>query len=150
MGHVKSKQTNKRYKKDIIKQEWDSMNFVAFASWHSERCFVAAYTLTESERFAPPRKKPKMMVNTYKLLSLNSTTPEELYARKIEMEEYGEALILAQHYDLVNFQEQVLFSKVRIWVYVVTYNIQYLCCVLNICVHVAGFWPSLRAAVEVV
>jgi len=47
------------------------------------------------------------MVSTYKLLSLNSTTPEELYARKIEMEEYGEALILAQHYDLVNFQEQV-------------------------------------------
>jgi hypothetical protein len=44
------------------------------------------------------------MVNTYKLLSLNSTTPEELYARKIEMEEYGEALILAQHYDLVSLR----------------------------------------------
>jgi hypothetical protein len=30
-----------------------------------------------------------------------STTPKELFARKIEMEEYGEALILAQHYQLV-------------------------------------------------
>ena len=29
-----------------------------------------------------------------------STTPEELYNRKIELEEYGEALILAQHYNL--------------------------------------------------
>ena len=62
---------------------------------------VSAFSLTESDRFAPPRKKPKLMVSTYKLLSLSSTTPEELYARKIEMEEYGEALILAQHYDLV-------------------------------------------------
>ncbi len=80
---------------------------------------VAAYTL--SERFAPPRKKPKMMVNTYKLLSLNSTTPEELYARKIEMEEYGEALILAQHYDLVNISGSVfstsLFVKISFIVY---------------------------------
>ena len=148
-GHTKNKQT-KTFKKDIIKQKWDSITIVAFASWHSERCFVAAYTLTESERFAPPRKKPKMMVNTYKLLSLNSTTPEELYARKIEMEEYGEALILAQHYDLVNFQEQVSFCKFSVSDQSVCCNLQYLCCALNICVHVAGFWPSLRTAVEVV
>ena len=59
-----------------------------------------AYTITESERFAPPRKKPKLSYHNYKLLALLSTTPEELYNRKIEMEEYGEALILAQHYNL--------------------------------------------------
>ena len=59
-----------------------------------------AYLLTESERFAPPRKKPKMMMMSYKLVSLISTTPEELFARKIDMEEYGEALIMAQHYGL--------------------------------------------------
>jgi hypothetical protein len=27
-----------------------------------------------------------------------STTPEELYTRKIAAEEYGEAILLAQHY----------------------------------------------------
>ena len=59
-----------------------------------------AYSITESERFAPPRKRPRMTYHTYKLLALVSTTPEELYERKIEMEEYGEALILAQHYSL--------------------------------------------------
>ena len=59
-----------------------------------------AYLLTESERFAPPRKKPRVMMMSYKLVSLISTTPEELFARKIDMEEYGEALIMAQHYNL--------------------------------------------------
>ena len=61
---------------------------------------AVAYLVTESERFAPPRKRPRVMMKSYKLLSLISTTPEELYARKIEMEEYGEALIMAQHYGL--------------------------------------------------
>jgi hypothetical protein len=42
-----------------------------------------------------------MLLSYDRLLSLTSTTPEELYSRKIEMEEYGEALILAQHYNLV-------------------------------------------------
>lgn len=59
-----------------------------------------AYLVTESERFAPPRKRPKLTYHNYKLLAFLSTTPEELYSRKIEMEEYGEALILAQHYNL--------------------------------------------------
>ena len=59
-----------------------------------------AYLITESERFAPPRKKAKISYHSYKLLALISTTPEELYNRKIELEEYGEALILAQHYNL--------------------------------------------------
>ena len=60
----------------------------------------AAYLVTESERFAPPRKRPRLTYHNYKLLALLSTTPEELFGRKIEMEEYGEALILAQHYNL--------------------------------------------------
>jgi hypothetical protein len=55
-----------------------------------------------------------LLVNTYKLLSLNSTTPEELYARKIEMEEYGEALILAQHYNLVSSSSnKITLRKIR-------------------------------------
>lgn len=59
-----------------------------------------AYMMTESERFAPPRKKAKSLFYTFKLLALISTTPDELYTRKIDSEEYGEALILAQHYNL--------------------------------------------------
>jgi hypothetical protein len=35
---------------------------------------------------------------TYRLVALVSTTPEELYTRKIAAEEYGEAILLAQHY----------------------------------------------------
>ncbi|ESP01249.1 hypothetical protein LOTGIDRAFT_212786 [Lottia gigantea] len=60
----------------------------------------ALYYLTDSERFSPPRKKPIHVSKTYKLISFKSTTPEELYARKIDSEEYGEALVLAKTYGL--------------------------------------------------
>lgn len=58
------------------------------------------YFVTDSERFQPPRKKPKFINKTYRLLCLKSTTPEELFTRKINNEEYGEALALAKTYDL--------------------------------------------------
>uniref|UniRef100_A0A8C9VPQ5 NBAS subunit of NRZ tethering complex n=1 Tax=Scleropages formosus TaxID=113540 RepID=A0A8C9VPQ5_SCLFO len=58
------------------------------------------YYVTEMERFAPPRKRPRTVMKNYRLVSLRSTTPEELYQRKIDSEEYGEALSLAQAYDL--------------------------------------------------
>ncbi|KAM9554241.1 NBAS subunit of NRZ tethering complex [Salvelinus alpinus] len=58
------------------------------------------YYVTEMERFAPPRKRPRTVVKSYRLVSLRSTTPEELYQRKIDNEEYGEALSLAQAYSL--------------------------------------------------
>ncbi|ELT90143.1 hypothetical protein CAPTEDRAFT_162693 [Capitella teleta] len=60
----------------------------------------ALYFVTDMERFQPPRKKPRMVTRTYRLLCLKSTTPEELYARKIEHEEYGNALSLARAYSL--------------------------------------------------
>ena len=59
-----------------------------------------AYLITDSERFAPPKKKSKVVRRTYRLLALVSTSPEELYNRKILLEEYGEAIMLAQHYGL--------------------------------------------------
>ena len=59
-----------------------------------------AYFLTDNERFAPPKKRSKLVVRTYRMLALVSTNPEELYARKIDAEEYGEAIMLAQHYRL--------------------------------------------------
>ncbi|KAJ8315923.1 hypothetical protein KUTeg_006524 [Tegillarca granosa] len=58
------------------------------------------YYVTDNERFQPPRKKPKIVNRTYRLICLKSTTPEELYARKIDNEEYGEALALAKAYNL--------------------------------------------------
>ena len=59
-----------------------------------------AYFVTDSERFAPPKKKSKVVRRTYRLLALVSTSPEELYNRKILLEEYGEAILLAGHYGL--------------------------------------------------
>ena len=61
---------------------------------------AAAYFLTDNERFAPPKKKSKIVKKTYRMIALVSTNPEELYSRKIDGEEYGEAIMLAQHYRL--------------------------------------------------
>ncbi|GAB1605191.1 neuroblastoma-amplified sequence-like [Argonauta hians] len=58
------------------------------------------YYVTDNERFQPLRKKPKLVNRTYQLVCLRSTTPEELYAQKIDNEEYGEALALAKAYGL--------------------------------------------------
>ncbi|NXY87208.1 NBAS protein, partial [Alcedo cyanopectus] len=58
------------------------------------------YFVTEMERFAPRRKRPRSLARSFRLLSLRSTTPEELYHRKIDNEDYGEALSLAQTYGL--------------------------------------------------
>ncbi|XP_073708858.1 NBAS subunit of NRZ tethering complex [Garra rufa] len=58
------------------------------------------YYVTEMERFAPLRKRQRTVIKNYRLVSLRSTTPEELYQRKIDNEEYGEALSLAQAYGL--------------------------------------------------
>lgn len=41
------------------------------------------YYVTEMERFAPPRKRPRSVTKNYRLVSLRSTTPEELYQRKV-------------------------------------------------------------------
>ncbi|XP_042637798.1 neuroblastoma-amplified sequence [Orycteropus afer afer] len=75
------------------------------------------YLVTEMERFAPPRKRPRAITKNYRLVSLRSTTPEELYQRKIESEEYEEALSLAYTYgldtDLV-YQRQWRKSAVNI------------------------------------
>ncbi|XP_062857972.1 NBAS subunit of NRZ tethering complex [Trichomycterus rosablanca] len=75
------------------------------------------YYVTEMERFAPLRKRSRTVLKNYRLLSLRSTTPEELYQRKIDNEEYGEALSLAHVYgldsDLV-YQRQWRKSSVSI------------------------------------
>ena len=48
------------------------------------------------------KKKPKRQTicKETKLLYFQSTTPDELYLKKIDSAEYGEAIILARHYSL--------------------------------------------------
>ena len=46
----------------------------------------ALYSITDIETFQPKRKKSKIFYRTYRLVGIKSTTPEELYARKIEIE----------------------------------------------------------------
>nr|CAD7398642.1 unnamed protein product [Timema cristinae] len=77
----------------------------------------AVYLVTDMERFQPKRKRLRVLHRTYRLLGLKSTTPEELYSRKvrdmysldgileswdprIDNEEYDEALSLAHAYNL--------------------------------------------------
>ena len=59
--------------------------------------FSAVYFLTDAEFFnLPPSKRQKgLEYETYRLVSLQSTTPEQLFTRRIDNEEYGEALALA-------------------------------------------------------
>nr|XP_012999154.1 neuroblastoma-amplified sequence-like [Cavia porcellus] len=75
------------------------------------------YLVREMERFAPPRKRPRTITKHYRLVSLRATTPEELFQRKIESEEYEEALSLAHTYgpdtDLV-YQRQWRKSAVNV------------------------------------
>ena len=61
---------------------------------------AVAFYVTDSEAFAPPKKKAKIVRKTFRLMGLVATSPEELYSRKIAAEEYGEAILLAQHYGL--------------------------------------------------
>ncbi|XP_014228300.1 neuroblastoma-amplified sequence-like [Trichogramma pretiosum] len=58
------------------------------------------YSITDIEHFQPKRKKSKIFYRTYRLIGLKSRTPEELYAKKMEIEEYEEALNLAKTYNL--------------------------------------------------
>ncbi|GAB6018741.1 hypothetical protein CHUAL_000414 [Chamberlinius hualienensis] len=60
----------------------------------------ALFYITDSERFRPLRKKPRLTSKTYRLICLRSTTPEQLFLSKLDDEQFGEALALAQTYGL--------------------------------------------------
>ncbi|KAG7161624.1 Neuroblastoma-amplified sequence-like 1 [Homarus americanus] len=80
--------------------ESDGEEELSFIQRSSRLAKSALYWVTDAERFRPPSKRPKIVQRTFRLLCLKSTTPEELFARKIENEEYGEALALARSYNL--------------------------------------------------
>ncbi|XP_054277597.1 NBAS subunit of NRZ tethering complex-like isoform X1 [Macrosteles quadrilineatus] len=58
------------------------------------------YWLTDMERFQPRRRRARSQQKIYRLRGIKSTTPEELFSRKIDAREFEEALHLAEVYGL--------------------------------------------------
>ncbi|XP_076658373.1 NBAS subunit of NRZ tethering complex isoform X1 [Halictus rubicundus] len=81
-------------------EEDDELEPVSILNYTTNLMQSTLYSITDIERFQPKRKKSKVLFRTYRILGLKSTTPEELYSRKIDIEEYEEALTLANTYNL--------------------------------------------------
>lgn len=58
------------------------------------------YAITDIETFQPKPKRITVMSRVYRLLGVKSTTPNELFSRKIESGNYKEALTLAETFNL--------------------------------------------------
>lgn len=58
------------------------------------------YTITDIETFQPKPKRITVVSRVYRLLGVKSTTPAELFSRKIESGNYAEALNLAEEFNL--------------------------------------------------
>ncbi|EFN62928.1 Neuroblastoma-amplified gene protein [Camponotus floridanus] len=78
----------------------DELEPVTILNYTTNLLQSTLYSITDIERFQPKRKKLKVLHQTYRILGVKSTTPEELYSRKIDIEEYEEALTLANIYNL--------------------------------------------------
>lgn len=72
------------------------------------------YYVTEMERFAPPRKRPRTVMKNYRLVSLRSTTPEELYQRKVGTDGLARA-VYGQQVLSANKQATKLLRASRTW-----------------------------------
>ncbi|CAD6224651.1 GSCOCG00005485001-RA-CDS [Cotesia congregata] len=81
-------------------KEEDELESLTLMNYLTNLLRSALYSITDIESFQPKRKKAKILQRTYRILGLKSTTPEELYSRKIDLEEYDEALALAKSYNL--------------------------------------------------
>ena len=90
--------TDKRENARIVEESSDEESDKQVVIQRMTRSLL--YWVTDSERFQPPRKRPKFTTRTYRLLGFKRTTPDELYLWKLEAEEYGEALALARAYGL--------------------------------------------------
>ncbi|XP_049879831.1 NBAS subunit of NRZ tethering complex-like isoform X2 [Pectinophora gossypiella] len=58
------------------------------------------YAITDIETFQPKPKKITVVSRIYRLLGVKSTTPNELFSRKIESGNYNDALALADTFNL--------------------------------------------------
>ena len=85
---------------DLEDSDGEEEGLASYLAMGKTGASALAFYVTHSETFAPPKKKAKIVRKTFRLMALVSTSPEELYARKIGAEEYGEAIMLAQHYGL--------------------------------------------------
>ncbi|XP_053978605.1 NBAS subunit of NRZ tethering complex-like isoform X1 [Hylaeus volcanicus] len=81
-------------------EEHDELEPISILNYTTNVVQSTLYSITDIERFQPKRKKSRVLFRTYRILGLKSTTPEELYSRKIDIEEYEEALALANTYNL--------------------------------------------------
>lgn len=64
----------------------DELEPVTIVNYTTNLVQSALYSITDIEKFQPKRKKSKILQRTYRILGLKSTTPEELYSRKIDIE----------------------------------------------------------------
>nr|XP_033341499.1 neuroblastoma-amplified sequence-like isoform X1 [Megalopta genalis] len=101
---VTSKKRNRESNVEEVSSESededDELEPVSILNYTTNLMQSTLYSITDIERFQPKRKKSKVLFRTYRILGLKSTTPEELYSRKIDIEEYEEALALANKYNL--------------------------------------------------
>ncbi|XP_063549140.1 NBAS subunit of NRZ tethering complex-like [Cydia strobilella] len=58
------------------------------------------FAITDMETFQPRPKRVTVVARVYRLLGVRSTTPQELFSRKIESGNYTEALALAKEFGL--------------------------------------------------
>lgn len=65
---------------DDVSDDYYDLDLLSKSAWNLKS---ALYYVTDIERFQPPRKKPRLVTRTYRLLCLKSTTSEELYTRKV-------------------------------------------------------------------
>lgn len=78
-------------------------NSEAGSSWIKSGIQEILFWMTDIERFRPPRKRKKLLpcwTHSNRIFAVRNITPQELFHRKIEQEEYGDALDLANAYNL--------------------------------------------------
>jgi hypothetical protein len=51
--------------------------------WAKKSVFYLLYWITDNDALLPPRRKPFFCVKTFRLVGVQSTSPEELYQRKV-------------------------------------------------------------------
>lgn len=56
---------------------------ISLTSWPSETIRAILYIITDMERFQPRPKKRNLLTKIFRLLCLKSTTPDDLYLRKV-------------------------------------------------------------------
>ncbi|KAF6217296.1 hypothetical protein GE061_001650 [Apolygus lucorum] len=72
----------------------------SFFDTSSEMIQNTIYYITDLETFQPKKKSVKVIQKIYRMIGVKSTTPEELFWRKIDSNEYSGALELAEEFGL--------------------------------------------------